>query len=991
MQQQIRQSEEEEEIPKPVSAFHHFSRELREVIRHQLHVKGKEASFIIIHLHIFIQWRLLPHIERAKYEVMASEDQNRYDTLVNKSKAKQQKRKSAASTTTSSAATDDKMDKKRKTSSESVATTDINDTSSGMLQLQPKPQPQQQTHAHAASTTPVTSHSHNANVPAHSLADLYYPPDSAHSDASGGGTRFHSLRDLFTLPPNSLVSLLGIIVSVGIPKPCNGSHKFCCSFSLIDPLEPRLSCAVAVNFFFHTIEDVYGLVGVGDVMVCRNVRLRLHNDFPQISGNVDKDRIVILQCKKDLDLIDFSSVSEHIHLPIRDVFAMMGMEDGGGGKGKGTNASVATHSPPAHPELAHIPILTSDYWNMFTMSKKHIFTPINPPAQPTPVHSCSHNPLHVNAFASWAVWQAVRWGRGRLAYTSLYAQDGGMGGMSARRVMNSLPITNIHTLHTIAAHHLQTDRYTNTLPSNPHPVILYNHSPTPPPYHPEQKFDLIALVLQVRGTQAGSGAAELVVWDGSAHGVCGCDLIVENKQDGGKEVAKGGGIVRSLLYPLLSSLQAQNATASHPKHINEDSLFVSAPEDSEGRPDKLLGGVVYVRSGQAAADDPLHYYLSRLGAGVWVRIRNAVMVVEKDGDMPQKDKIVLLLRGDSQVNPLSHFYYDVKDVMSKYWERVRAYREKINGKAGSANNASSHDKVARKSATALGHPFTPLTEVLNGPYPSIHASFGQVLAWHPHHPKDWILLDALPSSTPGLLLPSAATNAPSQEQEQLLSSHTRHIQHSPPPAPSKIRARGEAQRMVQDDGSDSEDTLAGIGNDKTRRHDSRQQMAAYVNLGEVGGTQVDSLDENDESFSPPLPHTQIPSPLIHDNNIATPTPTPTFLLSLRVTDGTTADGVEVVFRDVEAEHLLAQIMRVGGDSDDLGFGEVSITASGLYENSSLQNALLSKLEEFKESKKEMEMYVCVYATEGKMVKKGTRSGEPKSRFVKRLRGFNASL
>eukprot|EP01031_Cornospumella_fuschlensis_P026508 gene26508-32033_t len=964
MQQQISQSEEEEEIPKPVSAFHHFSRELREVIRHQLHVKGKEVNDTVINNALTATWRLLPQVERAKYEAMASEDQNRYDTLINK--AKQQKRKSAASTTTSSAATDDKVDKKRKMSSESVATTDINDTSSGMLQLQPKPQLQQQAHAHTASTTPVASHSHNANGPAHSLADLYYPPDSAHSDASGGGTRFHSLRDLFTLPPNSLVSLLGIIVSVGIPKPCNGSHKFCCSFSLIDPLEPRLSCAVAVNFFFHNIEDVYGLVGVGDVMVCRNVRLRLHNDFPQISGNVDKDRIVILQCKKDLDLIDFSSVSEHIHLPIRDVFAMMGMEDGGGGKGKGTNNSIVTHSPPTYPELAHIPLLTSDYWNMFTMSKKHIFTPKNSPAQPTPVHSCSHNPLHINAFASWAVWQAVRWGRGRLAYTSLYAQDGGMGDMSARRVMNSLPITNIHTLHTIAAQHLQTDRYTNTLPSNPHPVILYNHSPTPPPYYPEQKFDLIALVLQVRGTQE------------------------ENKQDGGKEVAKGGGIVRSLLYPLLSSLQAQNATANHPKNINEDSLFVSAPEDSEGSPDKLLGGVVYVRSGQAAADDPLHYYLSRLGAGVWVRIRNAVMVVEKDGDMPQKDKIVLLLRGDSQVNPLSHFYYDVKDVMSKYWERVKAYHEKINGKAGSNNNASGHERIARKSATALGHPFTPLTEVLNGPYPSIHASFGQVVAWHPHHPKDWILLDPLPSSTPGLLLPSAATIVPSQEQEQL-SNHTRHIQHSPPPAPSKIRARDEAQRMVQDDGSDSEDTLAGIGKDKTRRHDSRQQTAAYVNLGEVGGTQVDSLDENDDSFSPPLPHTQIPSPLIHDNNVATPTPTPTFLLSLRVTDGTTADGVEVVFRDVEAEHLLAQIMRIGRDSDDLGFGDVSITASGLYEDSSLQNTILSKLEEFKESKKEMEMYVCVYATEGKMVKKGTRSGEPKSRFVKRLRGFNASL
>jgi hypothetical protein len=121
-----------------------------------------------------------------------------------------------------------------------------------------------------------------------------------YGDAPNQHNKFMKLSAAFTSPEAPRVNVFGIIVSATLPKHCGSraSHRYCCSFFIIDPFYPTPTAPVVVNLFLNDSNNFHPAYVIGDIIMCQNLRLQRFKDFPQLVGNFEKSTVIVFRNKK---------------------------------------------------------------------------------------------------------------------------------------------------------------------------------------------------------------------------------------------------------------------------------------------------------------------------------------------------------------------------------------------------------------------------------------------------------------------------------------------------------------------------------------------------------------------------------------------------------------------------------------------------------------------------------------------------------------------
>lgn len=79
---------------------------------------------------------------------------------------------------------------------------------------------------------------------------------------------------------------MGTVISYTRPKRCKGRHEWMSSIVIVDPSLPA-GRNVCLNYFGSTPELHPRILAIGDIILCRKLKVQIYQNEPQLVGNTD--------------------------------------------------------------------------------------------------------------------------------------------------------------------------------------------------------------------------------------------------------------------------------------------------------------------------------------------------------------------------------------------------------------------------------------------------------------------------------------------------------------------------------------------------------------------------------------------------------------------------------------------------------------------------------------------------------------------------------
>lgn len=418
---------------------------------------------------------------------------------------------------------------------------------------------------------------------------------------------------------------LQLVISATMPRACSSkaSHKYSCSFFIIDPFHHDPSKSICVNLFFNDLSKYNPIARIGDIIFCEQLKLQRYQDFPQLVGSFEKGCICIFHLKHDykLGLCDRSSWAA---IP-----------------GKGNK--------PTH-------ILNPEQWSL------HVYT--NGPSEIAKVPS----------MLAKSIFQLTNWAE------SFFQQQSLADDKFIHASLQSL-FTSYHTFKG------RLEEYNSVIPHSKMPLQTTIGSPG----QDILKVDFVGLVLHRIDNADPNAPLQLVLWDGTTHGMTNLAPFGEDSM--------------SQVHASLSSvLQYLPATPNQAALVERwSTMHASLP------PNHIIGQSLTL----VAADPSLNVYLQRYTAGSWVRIRNLSVHHSLQPNRP-----VGQIRQDTHIGSLDPHYQDVTLLFQHYADRLEAFVPPPPPQQATASNAKAGQETQTRPTSsrgsnlnAAGHPYTYLVRL----------------------------------------------------------------------------------------------------------------------------------------------------------------------------------------------------------------------------------------------------------------------------------------
>jgi hypothetical protein len=160
-----------------------------------------------------------------------------------------------------------------------------------------------------------------------SAAEGMIPPPQQimHSAPSRNRTQYSNLRSS-EHKDGSIINVFGVLVSCSAGlKTTTGSHKFSCTYSLIDMTEPNPQYPMILNVFGNNPKDFPQHLQTSDIMRCINVKVDYYNNTQKLVGS---DRT-------GLQIVSFHRKVNHL-----TGFPLRCQSDSGGGLTEGSSVGT---------------------------------------------------------------------------------------------------------------------------------------------------------------------------------------------------------------------------------------------------------------------------------------------------------------------------------------------------------------------------------------------------------------------------------------------------------------------------------------------------------------------------------------------------------------------------------------------------------------------------------------------------------------------------
>jgi hypothetical protein len=382
-----------------------------------------------------------------------------------------------------------------------------------------------------------------------------------------------------------------------MPKTCKpgASHKYMTSLAIIDPYHSKPHLSIPVNYFYCDIVNHH--IRIGDIVYLQRFSVGTHNDFPQLSGNMDKSYICIFHNKHDY---------RHGLLNIAMHDDSQDQHDKSDGREEEGEEAAATEE---EKESAKEKVTLNEEWEGIELGKEG-----------------SMLKLYVNKFIPWAVLQMASWTEDLFQTESL--------------TDSNIIHTPIHRIlyHLYQHYYKKSDEY-NLL--EPKAVISSsnNNNNNSNSAATLNKCDLIALVVAVQLPGKGDRPARLLLWDGTAHGLLNVNGRQMSSQN--EENAEKIDIIRQELdyvqryidkeqhHQQQQSLSSSSAAAvSNLENASLKAAAIPSSSSSSSYSSNIgdilveknvsLGKPLWIES----CDASLNSFLMRHKVGMWLKIRD---------------------------------------------------------------------------------------------------------------------------------------------------------------------------------------------------------------------------------------------------------------------------------------------------------------------------------------------------------------------------------
>jgi hypothetical protein len=403
------------------------------------------------------------------------------------------------------------------------------------------------------------------------------------------------------------VFIFQVVISYTPPKPTrgSGSHKYSCSFFIVDPSEADPSQSVNINFFFNDLTS-FNLhdVMIGDILVLRYGRLSFYNLFPQFTGNVDK---CVLYCFHNRHNYLTNGLYSFEISPLQSIFQFSECNPE-----NETNDDRMTDEVDSHT----FQVLSPNEWNFYHLGKlKNLIKNLN--------LIDNRSVLAIKALSFW----------GQELFLSRSLVD---------HSISTVPPLSVHDIFRLLAFSspsLQSFYYDHL-----HPKTIVSEWQT---RDIPMKCDLICLVIhlmegsdppasstQQQGSSSSSSSStstlptptSFLVWDGTSNGKFQSEEVWSgsssssscSNNEASKIIQQSLNCSQSYYQQVVTSVGNLEEKYNSERFKNILQSFNNNLLSSDGSSSTYLGMPLFIQND----DYRLNHYLNRFKPGSWIRIRN---------------------------------------------------------------------------------------------------------------------------------------------------------------------------------------------------------------------------------------------------------------------------------------------------------------------------------------------------------------------------------
>mmetsp|Transcript_35364 Transcript_35364/g.76280 ORF Transcript_35364/g.76280 Transcript_35364/m.76280 type:complete len:615 (-) Transcript_35364:803-2647(-) len=486
-----------------------------------------------------------------------------------------------------------------------------------------------------------------------------------------------------------------------MPKSCKGSHKFSCSFSIVDPSLHSPGDYININWFANNLGQLEMGFKIGDVVRCERLAFQIFNTFPQLVGKGDKSALEVFQ-----KVENFAT-----GLP-----------------------AVVTGAGAALGDMS-LELLPG--WCVVSLGQPR--TGDRPRMR---AGARARSGRESTQKGSEILCREVRLS---LSETALLQRVHGWG-----RSMLSLMTLADQTTYQASLHAVQTCLHSSTGSSTyaalqPAAMSEHNAAAFQKSLAHTGKCDVICLVMNVIQARNGE-TASMTIWDGttngeyrtafSAHIRMSLEAPNEYTHDAegdGEAQTSAEDRIRALERSILESAQ-MGAGVSAGVGVNVGVASSSGPE--------YLGSAVRIRA--ASAEQGAH--ITKCHVGMWVRIRNLHAVVsQRQGQGELKEASV---HADTHVCQLSAYHKDVVFTACGYFRRLEEFYQAEQllhqQRQQQIQQAQQRVEPQRPLASIIegpisGDAITLLAMIRAGPAPAKYCTRARVVSFWPAQMEDFVL------------------------------------------------------------------------------------------------------------------------------------------------------------------------------------------------------------------------------------------------------------
>jgi hypothetical protein len=424
-----------------------------------------------------------------------------------------------------------------------------------------------------------------------------------------------------------------------MPKSCKGSHKFSCSFSIIDPSLHSPGDSININWFADNLGQLEMSFKIGDVVRCERLAFQMFNSFPQLVGKGDKSILEVFQ-----KVENFAT-------------GLPAVVDGVGAAP--SNASTLELLPG---------------WCVVSLGQPRGDRPRNRAGAGARGSRDSAQRAEILrrevrlSVSETALLQHVHWwGRSLLSSMTLADQ--------------TTYQASLHAVQTYLQGHMGSGAYGALQPAA---MAEQNAAAFQKSLAHTGKCDVICLVMHVIPARNGE-TAMMTIWDGTTNGMYRAPYSAQIKtsleapNEYADDAGANGGAqasvedrIRALERSILDRAQIIAGAAAGASAASSSSGPISAATNATST--EYLGSAVRIRAASAAQDA----YITKCSVGMWVRIRNLHAVAshaqgQGQGQGAQMEEASVHV--DTHVCQLSAYHKDVVSTACAYFRRLREMYE----------------------------------------------------------------------------------------------------------------------------------------------------------------------------------------------------------------------------------------------------------------------------------------------------------------------------